>query len=353
MELITKLNPSDLKPGMILAKDIIINGIKLLNGGIEITPVLIEKLKTNYPLNYIYIYDENNPENKKLFENRNSVRLKKSQKKFKVLSTATENIFKKTKENDLIDMIDVRNICDSMLKELNDSGPVIKNIIEGQQIDEYLFRHSLNVSSLSALIGKWLKLDNQDIILLSYSGMLHDIGKCKIPSKILNKPGAFLPEERAICNTHAQYSYELVKKIPFLDKSVALAVLLHHEREDGSGYPLGIKSDKIPLFAKIVAIADIFDAMTSNRVYRGKLCPLDVLDSIKYEIFGKLDPAIASLFINNILNYYIGEIVQLNTGELGKIIKIDINNIPNPWIEMNGKLIDLAKEKNLIIRDIL
>lgn len=353
MNTIKKIHSSDLKAGMILAKDISINDIKLLTQGIEITQVIATRLQKQIPLSYIYIYDEYDPKNKDLFEERNSTKMKKSQESFLAFTNAAENLFSKTMESNTITMNSVRDICDNILSQLTDVGIVIKNILEGQAMDDYLFRHSVNVSALCALMGKWLKLSEKDILLLTYSGMLHDIGKCHIPAKILTKPGSLTKSEKDICNKHTNYSYELVKKIPFLDPSVAIATLLHHEREDGSGYPIGLKGEQIPLFAKIIAIADMFDAMTSNKVYKEKQCALYALEEIKNEIFSKLDPSLGSTFINNILTYHIGEIVELNNGKLGKIIKIDANNISKPWVEIDGNFVDLSAQKELKITDIL
>lgn len=349
MNSIKKIHSRNLKPGMILADDIFVNDIKMLNHGIEITPSIVIKLQEQFPLGFIAIYHENI----KFSNKKNSEQFKKSQENFLAFTNAAENLFAKTMESDTVNMKSVRDLCDNVIDEVRDTSTVIKSILEGHQIDTYLFRHSVNVSALCALTGKWLNLSQNDIMLLSYSGMLHDIGKCRIPPKILNKPGAFTKVERNICNTHTKYSYEIVKKIPFLDSKVAIATLLHHEKADGSGYPLGLKGDKIPLFAKIVAIADVFDAMTSDRVYRQKDCPLHVLSQIKDEIFGKLDPYIASIFVENILTYYIGDTARLNNGKQGKIIKLDINNITRPWLEVDGNLVDLSKEKDLKIEDIL
>lgn len=353
MEITRKISSKDLKPGMILAKDIIINDLKLLSKGLEITSQIADKIKTQFPLTTICIYVEDNPKNEELFKKRNSVKFKKTQEQFLHLTKAAESLFSKTIKSDIVNMQDVRLICDTVINELNDAGIVLKNIIENEKIDSYLYRHSINVATLCALMGKWLKLDEKEILLLTYGGMLHDIGKCRIPYKILNKPGPLTNEEYLTCQDHTKYGYEIVKKIPYLNPSVAIGVLLHHERQDGSGYPLGLKGDKIPLFAKIISIADIFDAMTSNRVYKPRICPLDVLAEISDEIFSKLDPAISTVFLSNITNYYIGEIALFNDGRLGKIIKLDINNITQPWVEVDGELIDLSKNKNLKIDDIL
>ena len=212
MEIIEKISSKDLKPGMILAKDIVINGLKLLTKGLEITSQIADRMKTQFPLTTIYIYIEDNPKNQELFKKRNSIKFKRTQEQFLHLTKAAENLFSKTMKNDTVNMHDVRLICDTVINELTDAGIVLSNIIEDQKIDSYLYRHSVNVSTLCALIGKWLKLGEKEILLLTYGGMLHDIGKYRIPYKIINKPGPLTNEERLICGNHTKYSYEAIKK---------------------------------------------------------------------------------------------------------------------------------------------
>jgi len=152
---------------------------------------------------------------------------------------------------------------------------------------------------------------------------------------------------------HSKLGYEIVKKIPYIDKRVGLAVLTHHEREDGSGYPLKLKGDNIHPFGKIIAIVDVFDAMTSNRVYRDKISPLTVLQYIKEDSFSKLDPEYCNIFITNMLDYYIGDEVILSNGKIGKIIKMNINDITSPLVKVDNTFYDLSKIKDIIIEDMI
>ena len=176
-----------------------------------------------------------------------------------------------------------------ILDNLNDYDSILKSITNSRDIDEYLTSHCVNVALLSSMLGKWLNLPKKDLTLLTYSAFLHDIGKTKVNQTILNKPSKLTKSEFEEIKKHSIYSYDLVKNIPYLDESVSLGVLMHHERLDGSGYPLGLKEDKISAFAKIIGITDMFDAMTSDRVYSKKQNPFKVLEIMQHDCMGLLD----------------------------------------------------------------
>ena len=214
-----------------------------------------------------------------------------------------------------------------ILDNLNDYGSILKSITNSRNIDEYLMRHCVNVALLSSMLGKWLNFPKKDLTLLTYAAFLHDIGKTKVNQTILNKPSKLTKLEFEEIKKHSIYSYELVRNIPYLDESVSLGVLMHHERLDGSGYPLRLKEDKINAFAKIIGITDMFDAMTSDKVYSKKQNPFKVLEIMQHDCMGLLDYNYLSTFIKQMANYYTGEMVKLSDGSIGKIIKIDINNI--------------------------
>ncbi|QAA30725.1 HD-GYP domain-containing protein [Clostridium manihotivorum] len=353
MNIFQQISSHQLKNGMIVAKDLTINNLTLLTKGTEITENIAEKIKLNFPLSDIVIYSETNPDNSSLFENRNSIKIAKIEKSFSKMSEVAESIFDSIKDTDKFNMSEVRSISDSIMEQLTETGLVIKNIIDERNEDKYLTRHCVNVATISSLIGKWLQLQKKELIFLTYSALLHDIGKIKIDPRVLNKKSKLTEDEVNLCRTHSTLGYDIAKKVPYIDQSILFGILFHHEREDGTGYPLKVKGPQIPKFAKIIAIADIFDAMTSNRVYKNKQCALDVLEEIKCEIFGKLDPVIGTVFINNILNYYIGELVLLSTGKIGKVVKIDLNSITRPWISIDGNIINLNNEPTIRIVDLI
>lgn len=128
---------------------------------------------------------------------------------------------------------------------------------------------------------------------------------------------------------------------------------MHHEREDGSGYPLGLKGDAIHDFGKLIAIADVFDAINSNREYKRKKAPFEALQIVKNESLGKLNYEYVKVFLEHVVNYYLGEEVILNTGEKCKIIQMNTNDLERPLVLKDGEFIDLRKQKELYIKELL
>jgi HD-GYP domain-containing protein (c-di-GMP phosphodiesterase class II) len=192
-------------------------------------------------------------------------------------------------------------------------------------------------------------LSDSDLNLLTYSAIFHDFGKVKIDQQIIDKPDHLTPNELKEIKFHPALGYKYIKQIPFLDKSVSYGVLMHHERMDGSGYPLGLKENNIHKFGRIIAIADVFDAVNSDRVYKKSRRPFEALEIIKEESLGKLDYEYCNIFLNHIINYYIGENAELNTKKVCKIIQIDVNNLAAPLLLDDTGFVDLKQHKELYI----
>lgn len=218
--------------------------------------------------------------------------------------------------------------------------------------DDATFVHSLNVSIICNAFGQWLGMDKESLDLLTLSGLLHDVGKMKIPESIVKKPGALTEAEYAQIKLHPRRGYNILRRLPISDhiKNVAL---MHHERCDGTGYPSGLKANEIDEFAKIVAIVDIYDAMTSARVYRGPLCPFEVLNVYETEGYQRFDPKYLLVFMENVANTYLNNTVKLSDGRTGEIVMINKNNLTRPIIKMEGGFVDLMSKKDLNIVEIL
>ena len=347
------INIYELKPNMILAEDLILNGLTLVAKEIALNNSMIKKILEFYPSNTIYIYDDEVDQIESSSQNLRQQNLIQAENVLNHFSNNIDNFLNSIENNSEPDLTEIRTMSKEILDNINDYGSILKSITNSRNIDEYLIRHCVNVALLSSMLGKWLNLPNKDITLLTYAAFLHDIGKTKINPTILNKASKLTKSEFEEIKKHPVYSYELIKRIPYLDKSVSLGILMHHERIDGSGYPLGLKEDKISTFAKIIGIADMFDAMTSDRVYSTKQNPFKVLEIMQHDCMGSLDYNYLTIFIKQMANYYTGEMVKLNNGSIGKIIKIDINNISKPLISIDENFIDLSIEKNLFIIDLL
>jgi len=215
--------------------------------------------------------------------------------------------------------------------------------------NEYTFEHSLNVAIISGAIGKWLGYQEQlkDLIL---AGLLHDIGKVFVSRDILNKPGRLTSDEMSVVKTHSVEGYNLLSQLVDLSVAVKKGVLEHHERRDGSGYPLNLSGNEITIYAKIIAIADVYDALTTERSYRKSLTPFSALEIIIEEMYAKLDPAIASVFLEHVCSYLNGCLVILNTGEKAKVVLLNNEFPTKPIVQLeNNRIVDLRYNNNIKI----
>lgn len=224
-----------------------------------------------------------------------------------------------------------------------------------RSVDDSIYAHSMNVGLISGIFGKWLKLPREEIQLLVLAGLLHDVGKAKIPPEVLNKPGKYTDEEFALVKSHPQLSYDLLSVYPdnFLDPRVKLAALQHHERLDGSGYPQGLKGGEIDDFAMIIAIADVYDAMTAARSYRAPLCPFQVIAAFEQEGLQKYHPKYILKFLEKIANAYQKNRILLNDGRAGDIIFLN-KQLSRPIVQLSdGSCVDLSRTPNLSIQSLL
>jgi putative nucleotidyltransferase with HDIG domain len=230
----------------------------------------------------------------------------------------------------------------------------ISSIFEELQTkDEYTYRHNIAVGVISTLLGKWIGLSETELNTLTIAATLHDIGKMKIPLDVLNKPGRLTEDEYEIVKGHTIYGFEILKNTVGISNEVSLVALQHHEREDGSGYPYGLMGDKINLLSKIVAVADIYHAMTSNRVYHEALPFFKVMKEMREGSFGHLDPKIVNVFMQHVMDSLIGTEVELSDGNKGTIIMVNTLDPINPLVQVEDKFIDLSRESNLKIENTL
>jgi len=218
-----------------------------------------------------------------------------------------------------------------------------------RDLDDATYVHSMNVSLICNLFAIWLKMNEKDTRILTLAGLLHDIGKMLIPDEILTKPGKLTEEEFQTIKEHPVLGYNILKTQD-INYHVCMAALMHHERCDGHGYPSNLTGDKIDMFAKIVAIADVYDALTASRCYRGPVCPLEVIGVFQTEGLTQYDTKYLMIFLDRVMCSYLHYTVKLSNGETGKIIMMHRNTLSRPVISLeNGNFIDLASERNITI----
>jgi putative nucleotidyltransferase with HDIG domain len=188
------------------------------------------------------------------------------------------------------------NKGNSLLREIIADTAHIINMVKNRS--ESTYRHCVKVGAIAAIIGSWLGYNKEEIGNLMLAGLLHDIGKAIIPLEILNKPSKLNDEEMGTMRRHSALSYKYISEIKSMPNSIKVGVLQHHERLNGSGYPLGLNTEDIHDFSKIIAIADIYDAITSDRVYRPRMAHTAALKIIQDETYeGKLDPWVGRAFV--------------------------------------------------------
>ncbi|MCR5583805.1 MAG: HD-GYP domain-containing protein [Lachnospiraceae bacterium] len=218
-----------------------------------------------------------------------------------------------------------------------------------RDLDDITFVHGLNVAIICTVFAQWLGFNRKDSDTLILSGLLHDIGKLSVPESILKKKGALTAEEFEVIKGHAKAGYDLLKDIN-IDPRIPIAALQHHERSDGSGYPDGLMASHINEFAKIIAIADVYDAMTAARSYRGPICPLEVLNIFENDGLSKYDPKFLLTFMEHVISTYLNQYVLLSNGQIGEIVMVNKHSPARPIVRLlNSECIDLSADREVSI----
>ncbi|RKN60781.1 HD-GYP domain-containing protein [Paenibacillus ginsengarvi] len=239
------------------------------------------------------------------------------------------------------------------IMEATQSWNIYKLFADLKAEGDFRFKHSIGVAFMSAVLGRWLGLDEQETANLAIAASLSDIGTIRLPSTLLQKQSELLPHEREILKQHTILGYEILKGSG-LDERVALVALQHHEREDGSGYPYGIKSAEIDRFSKIVAMSDEYLAMSSEWPLRPTLPFYKVIQRMNEDIVkNRFDSVIGMTFINRLMSAQVGSDVSLTDGRRGKIVLIHPNYPTRPLIALEGAgFIDLNKTDSVQINEI-
>ena len=341
-----KINTYELESGMVLADNVgsASTGAILISKGTVLNKKSIRKIYDR-GIRYVYIYDEDDMPSE-LEEDKLEMR-------YEILADKLDNVFTDIKIGKKIMLTEINDEVDDLIDEIIDNDNILARIRELEEKDDYTFNHSLNVSMLTTMLGKWLGYSQKEIKQLAMAGLFHDIGKLKIDENIINKPGKLTDVEFEEIKKHSIYGYNILKETVGISKNVSLGVLQHHEREDGSGYPLGLKENEIHEYAKIIAICDTYDAMTSNRVYKSKKSPFFAAEILRDEGFNILDPKMTRVFLDKIAGFYVGCIVLLSNGEEGDIIYIHPQAPTKAIVKLGDKFIDFLEPQDLEIVDII
>lgn len=249
----------------------------------------------------------------------------------------------------------VDTLVDPVLKMVDETGnpsSVFDMLHALRSYDDLTYMHSINVSLICNVMGQWLKFPEEEVRILTAAGLLHDIGKILVPGDLISKPSRLTKHEYAIVQRHAYEGYMVLKDLDINDH-IKNAALMHHERMDGSGYPLHLKGEQIDSYAKIVAIADVYDAMTSPRVYRGALCPFVAISLFEKEGLQKYETQYILTFLECIVNTYLLNRVKLSNGMEGEIVFINRDVLSKPTIKVGDAYVDLTQYPDISIEKII
>jgi putative nucleotidyltransferase with HDIG domain len=251
--------------------------------------------------------------------------------------------------------INVHQVLDST-KELFETGGntfsffhMLQNM---RDYDDLTYAHCMNVALICHVFAGWMHFSPEDVETATLSGMFHDIGKLAIPDHIIKKPDKLTDEEFSIIKQHTIEGYQILQNQD-INEHIKNAALMHHERCDGSGYPFGLTGNKIDKFAKLVSIADVYDAMTAARVYRGPLCPFSVIEIFEKEGLQRYESEYILCFLENVVMTYINNRVRLSNGLVGDIVFINRQQFSRPMVKCGDEFFDLSKDKSLSIVEIV
>jgi HD-GYP domain-containing protein (c-di-GMP phosphodiesterase class II) len=326
------LTVSNLSPGAVLAKSIFsANGHPLLKQGVELTASYIAKL-AQMGFRHVYIEDSATTD----IHDEDSIPADIRQE----IVGRIEGLFKKLQMPDgLRSMVKSGKLGREIVStyrilhtHLMENGTMIVNLSALYSNDAHTYTHCMNVAVISTILGLAHGYPKNVVEQLGMGAMVHDIGKVEISPAILNKPGRLTDHEYAQMKLHTRLGYEMLLKQPDLPESSALCALYHHEWYNGRGYPAGLEGTDIPEFARLMSVADVYDALTANRPYREPMLPSDALELMFTKTFEQFDPIFIKHFMEHVNIYPVGIPVKLSNGTTGVVSKVGEVNLQRPSV---------------------
>ncbi|MDR0827205.1 MAG: HD-GYP domain-containing protein [Desulfovibrio sp.] len=246
-----------------------------------------------------------------------------------------------------LDMAPASGFMEKIMESVDRNVNAMMSLCRLRSVDSYTYMHCVNVSVFTSMFARYTGMNKQEVLCAGLAGLFHDLGKALVPTEILNAPRRLSPQERTVMNSHPSLGYEQVKNIPGVIPEVPLGMLHHHEKYDGTGYPSGLSGDAISGTGYMVALADIYDALTSKRVYKDGMSPHRAL-GVMYEMRGKdLHPEMLDRFIRMIGVYPVGSVVEMSDGSWGVVSAVNLDEPIKPSITL------IRDAKGKVLPDIL
>lgn len=342
----------NIKENEILNKDIYNQfGALILPKGQKLETNMKEKLLEN-GLIFVYINDEKDDKQNVIKENyKANCPKRKIEKLKKEILSKLPCIFDQLLDRNIKVLNDLTELIDKMVGEIVKSDILNTNLYEINCYDDYTYIHCLDTAIMSIFLGKSINLKPEVMRTIGLSAILHDIGKTKISSNIINKKGKLTAEEYNIVKQHPKLGFDALKKSGLKDYEILYGVLHHHERYDGKGYPSGLKGEDINCIAKIISVCDVYTAITANRSYRSRFSPNEAYEYILGGAGTSFDPDIINRFRETFSIYSIGSKVKLSNGIEGNILRQNENFPDRPVVKAEKE--DLNRNKSSYEIDLL
>ncbi len=237
------------------------------------------------------------------------------------------------------------NITHSLMHAISENDAVAMNIDALKVSDEYTFKHSVDVATMAMIIARKSGMSEVEIYQIGVAGLLHDVGKSQIPNEILNKAGKLTEEEFTIMKNHTLFGYKILKEKSGIPSEIMAGVLQHHEKINGRGYPLKLTGKQISSYAKVLSVADIYDALVTERPYKKGFSAHDALEMIM-AMTEELDVDYMRSYIDTVILYPVDSLVTLSNGERAKVVKNTPQYPMRPKVVglKSGKVFDLAND---------
>lgn len=246
-----------------------------------------------------------------------------------------------------------RTITNELMQAISDNEAIAVDISALKVSDEYTFKHSVDVATMSMIVAKRHGFTQQQVYEIGIAGLLHDIGKSQIPNDLLNKAGRLTDEEFEMMKQHSVLGYRILTGKEDLSNDIKMGVLQHHEKTNGKGYPMGVEMQKINVFARIISVADIYDALVTERPYKKPYTPRSAVEMIM-SMTQELDIEVMRSFLESVILYPVGTDVALSNGEMARVVENSPRYVLRPKVMglKTGKVYDLANDlscANIII----
>ncbi len=303
----------DIKDGMYLAKDLFSNDGKiLLAKGTKLTQAYLKRLK-DFNFTHLYVLDGKSDEDLEIVGPISEVTKAQAVK-------IVKDALGKALVTQNLDLKQINLVADIILDEIMENNDVIYNMLDLKEHDNYTYCHSVNVCVIATIMGKHLGYPRDKLKDIAVGSLLHDLGKIYIAQEILDKVTDLTEEEIRQIQEHPRLGFERLRTYSGLSILAAHIAYQHHEREDGSGYPRGLKGEEIHPYAKIAAVADSYDAMTSNKLYRQPMWSHEAINELKKNSPEKYDPKATAALAWAVAPYPIGSVLLLSTNEKAVVV---------------------------------